>query len=125
MKAEQAIEDLIDGHSEDSLGEMNRCPKCGNTKVRVGYPEITCMACGHSEPLVDYPISYREHRAYCYNFHQEELIAAIPWEPAHQEELTARGIETRIDKVQSQVNMLMGQAAYRQQKKAGLQRIDV
>lgn len=125
MNADKAIEALIDGHSEDALGEANQCPKCGSTKVRVGYPEITCMACGHSEPLVDYPISYQEHRAYSYNFHQEELTTAIPWEPAHQEELTAQGIETRIDKVQSQVNMLMGQAVYRQQKKAGLQRIDV
>ena len=114
MKAEQAIEALVD--SEE--GEMNRCPKCGSPRVRIDYPEITCMACGWSEPLIDYPISYREHRVYCNNFGQMDLPAEVPREPV-------QGIETRMDKIQSQVNMLMGQAVYRQQKTSGLQRIDV
>lgn len=118
--AEQAIEALIDGHSEDIL-EENRCPKCGSTKVLVGYPEITCMACGQRDPLVDYPISYREHGVYYNNFGQMDLPTDVPYEPAP-------GIETRIDKLASQVNMLMGQAVYRQQRqqsKPGLPRIDV
>lgn len=116
MKAEQAIKDLIDEYSEDTVGEMNRCPKCGNTKVRIDYPEITCMVCGHSESLIDYPVSYREHRAYSKAFGKLEPLP-VP---------VAQSTDAdKIDKLQSQVNMLMGQAVYQQQKKTGLQRIDV
>ena len=42
---------------------MYECPECKSSKVKIGYPNITCMYCGYSEPLIDFPISYDYHRA--------------------------------------------------------------
>ena len=41
---------------------MNVCPYCGSNKVKINYPEITCLSCGYSEPLIDYPVSRRGPR---------------------------------------------------------------
>jgi len=49
---------------------MNVCPYCGSNKVKINYPEITCLSCGYSEPLIDYPVSHREHKASRNNFHK-------------------------------------------------------
>ena len=40
------------------------CPRCKSNRVKEGYPEIICFACGWSEPLLDFPISFNEHRHY-------------------------------------------------------------
>ena len=44
------------------------CPRCKSNKVGVGYPDISCPSCGWSEPLIDFPISWGFHRAYCLEF---------------------------------------------------------
>ena len=99
---------------------MIECPKCGSNRVRIDYPEIICLACSWSEPLIDYPISYREHRAYCRSFNQPDPI------PMQSPKTT----DDRVSKLQSTVNTLMGKEVYRQniqrkQQKPTLQRIDV
>ncbi len=105
---------------------MNKCPKCGSTRVRIDYPEITCMACGWSEPLIDYPISYQEHRVYSKTFNNIDLVPEEPPKPAEREfRWDYYDVDDRIGKLRRQVNMLMGQSVYRQQKQSGLPRIDV
>ena len=44
------------------------CPKCRSHRVKASYPDIECLACGWSEPLIDYPISFNEHRRLCSEF---------------------------------------------------------
>lgn len=41
------------------------CPRCKLSRVVIGYPDIKCGACGWSEPLIDFPISWDWHRHYC------------------------------------------------------------
>ena len=106
---------------------MNICPHCGSNRVRIGYPECACLSCGWSEPLVDYPVSYREHRSYCREFNQPDPLLMQP-------EATT-DTNDRISKLQNTVNTLMGREVYRQniqrkqqkpkQKPQQLQRIDV
>ena len=45
-----------------------QCPQCHSTRVKIGYPDIECLACGWSEPLVDFPISYDCHRSLCLDY---------------------------------------------------------
>ena len=42
-----------------------QCPQCKSKRVKSGYPDIECLACGWSEPLIDFPISWDWHRHYC------------------------------------------------------------
>ncbi len=42
-----------------------QCPKCHSPSIIIDYPDIFCRACGHTEPLIDYPISWDWHRHYC------------------------------------------------------------
>jgi hypothetical protein len=51
----------------DNPGE-HRCPKCRSSRVKIGYPNIDCLACGWSEPLIDFPISWDWHRHYRQEF---------------------------------------------------------
>jgi len=60
---------------------MNTCPKCGSDRVRIDYPECACLSCGYKESLIDYPISYREHRAYCREYGRPD---PGPCEPAER-----------------------------------------
>ena len=101
---------------------MNKCPHCGSCRVRIDYPECSCLSCGWSEPLLDYPISHREHRVYCRAFNQPD---PIPMQP-----LKTTQTDDRVGKLASTVNTLMGKEVYRQsiqrkQQKPKLQRIDV
>lgn len=45
-------------------GMDSRCPKCGSPGIRLGYPDMYCLRCGWSEPLIDFPISWDWHRFY-------------------------------------------------------------
>jgi len=45
-----------------------QCPKCHSNRVKVGYPDIECLACGWSEPLIDFPISWDFHRSLCLEY---------------------------------------------------------
>ena len=45
-----------------------QCPQCKSNRVRVCYPDIQCLDCGWSEPLIDFPISWDCHRAYCVEY---------------------------------------------------------
>jgi len=100
---------------------MNICPKCGSNRVRIYYPECTCLSCGWSEPLIDYPVSHSVHRAYCMSFGR---LDPIPMQPP-------KTTDDRVDKLQFTVNTLMGGIVYRQnvqRKQQGtkkLRRIDV
>ena len=101
---------------------MIECPKCGSNRVRISYPEITCLACSWSEPLLDYPISYREHQAYCRAFNQPDPL------PIQSPRTTQT--DDRVSKLASTVNTLMGREVYRQniqrkQQKPKLQRIEI
>jgi len=53
---------------DKSQADSYKCPKCGSPKVRIGYPYIHCYHCGWNEPIVDFPISWDWHRAYCREF---------------------------------------------------------
>jgi len=44
------------------------CPRCKSNRVKAFYPDIECLACGWSESLIDYPISFNEHRRLCREF---------------------------------------------------------
>ncbi len=48
-----------------SQADSYRCPQCGSSRIGTGYPDIECHACGWSEPLIDFPISWDWHRYYC------------------------------------------------------------
>jgi hypothetical protein len=50
------------------MTERYRCPKCKSSRVMKDYPEIKCLSCGHSEELIDFPISWNIHRNYCQKF---------------------------------------------------------
>jgi len=41
------------------------CPKCHSPKVQVDCLDITCLGCGYSEPLMDFPISHEHYRGLC------------------------------------------------------------
>jgi hypothetical protein len=45
-----------------------QCPKCKSNRVKASYPDIKCLACGWSESLIDYPLSFNEHRRLCREF---------------------------------------------------------
>ena len=40
-----------------------RCPRCDSNRIKVGYPNYECLACGYTEPLSDFPISWDVHRS--------------------------------------------------------------
>jgi hypothetical protein len=46
------------------MTERSQCPKCKTARVAKGYPDIKCLACGWSEPLIDFPVSWGWHRHY-------------------------------------------------------------
>ena len=58
-----------------------RCPKCSSHRVKVSYPDIECLSCGWSEPLIDFPISFNEHRRNCLEFCRPDPGSDIP--PEH------------------------------------------
>ena len=66
-----------------------RCPKCHSPAVRALYPEVVCLNCGFSEGLVDFPISWNEHRRNCLEFGQHD---PGPYKPLEhdQDELEQR-----------------------------------
>lgn len=43
--------------------DCNACPKCSSRNIDKAYPLIICHSCGHSEPLMDFPISNSHHLA--------------------------------------------------------------
>ena len=45
-----------------------QCPKCHSHRVRIGYPDIECLDCHRSEPLIDYPVSWSYHRSLCMEY---------------------------------------------------------
>jgi len=67
----------------------------------VGYPNIECRACGWSEPLIDFPISWDWHRHYCVEY---GLPDPGPCEPAERPELKA--IEERLESVEQRLTAL-------------------
>ena len=77
------------------MGELYQCPKCKSNRLRVGYPDIECHACGWSEPLIDFPISWDWHRHYCVEY---GLPDPGPCEPADHPQLKA--IEERLDSIE-------------------------
>ena len=93
---------------------MNICPKCGNSRVRIDYPECVCSACRWSEPLIDYPISYREHQSYSEAFNKPITIMET-------KTITDNG----VDKLQRCVDTLMGERVYRQNNAKKLRRIEI
>ncbi len=44
-----------------------RCPRCESKRIKVGYPNYECLACGYTEPLSDFPISWDVHRSLSIN----------------------------------------------------------
>jgi len=47
------------------MTDKYQCPKCKSNRIKIGYPDIQCLACGWSEALIDFPISWSWHRYYC------------------------------------------------------------
>ena len=71
------------------------CPECGAPGLRIDYPDIRCFACGWSEPLIDFPISWDWHRHYCVEY---GLPDPGPCEPPEHPELKA--IEERLESIE-------------------------
>lgn len=44
------------------------CFRCSSDRVRIYYPDIQCLSCGWSEPLLDFPVSWSFHRHYAREF---------------------------------------------------------
>lgn len=90
----------IDNNRAESQADSYKCPKCASNRVRVGYPEIQCLACGLAEPLIDFPITWDFHRHYCREY---GLPDPGPCEPSEHtvDELSERLqiLETRFDQL--------------------------
>ena len=76
------------------------CPKCGSSRVKNGYPDIECLACGYRQPLVDFPISWDWHRYYC-----QEGGAPDPGPNQPLKPLTG-DIEQRLEGLEQRLNTL-------------------
>jgi len=50
------------------MADEYQCPKCHSNRVKVGYPDIECLACSWSEPLVDFPVGWDFHRSLCLEY---------------------------------------------------------
>lgn len=86
-------------HSQ-SESERYQCPKCGSARVRISYPDIECLSCGCSEPLIDFPISWDWHRYYHREYGQPDPGPIEP--PEHDpEELQDRlnSLEARLEQL--------------------------
>ena len=75
------------------------CPKCGSGRVKDGYPDIECLACGYRQPLVDFPISWDWHRYYCQEGGAPDPGPDQPPRHALNEDIEQRleGLEQRLD----------------------------
>ena len=60
---------------------MIECPRCKSNAVTNINGNLLCLHCGNQEALEDYPISYREHRAYCREYGRPD---PGPCEPAER-----------------------------------------
>lgn len=78
-----------------SQTDSYKCPQCGSSRIRIGYPHIECLACGWSEPLIDFPISWDCHRAYCQEF---RLVDPGPSQSPRHRELHA--IDERLGNIE-------------------------
>jgi hypothetical protein len=83
------------------VGELYQCPKCKSNRTKIGYPDIQCLACGWSEPLIDFPISWDWHRRYCVEY---GLPDPGPCEPPEHPELKA--IEERLENIEQALTSL-------------------
>jgi hypothetical protein len=72
-----------------------QCPKCKSARVVQGYPDIRCLACGWSEPLIDFPVSWDWHRHYSIYY---SGVDPGPNEPPEHPELKA--IEERLENIE-------------------------
>lgn len=52
--------------------DVYTCPQCHSNRIKICYPHIECLACGWSEPLIDFPISWDWHRHYCREYGQPD-----------------------------------------------------
>jgi len=77
------------------MAEQYQCPKCKSNRIKIGYPDIQCLACGWTEPLIDFPISWDWHRHYCREY---GLPDPGPCEPPEHPELKA--IEERLENIE-------------------------
>jgi len=77
------------------MTDKYQCPKCKSNRIKTGYLDIQCLACGWSEPLIDYPISWEWHRHYCRDY---GLPDPGPCEPPEHPELKA--IEERLEQLE-------------------------
>jgi len=64
--------------------DIYSCPQCHSSRVKIGYPDIECLACGWSEPLIGFPISYDCHRSLCLEYWRQDPGALEP--PEHSSE---------------------------------------
>lgn len=62
------------------VGYRMLCPKCKSENVHVEYPGLRCYACGHSDELVDYPVSWDTHRFYAYTMKGRDPGPNLPEE---------------------------------------------
>ena len=83
------------------MAEQYQCPKCKSSRIKIGYPDIQCLACGWSEPLIDFPISWDWHRHYCREY---GLPDPGPCEPPEHPELKA--IEERLEQIEQTLTSL-------------------
>jgi len=71
------------------MADEYQCPKCHSNRVKIGYPDMECLTCGWSGPLIDFPISWDWHRHYCREYGQPDPGFCEP--PEHSiEELHER-----------------------------------
>lgn len=76
---------LVKRKGRAEMTDKYRCPQCQSIRVKIGYPDIECLACGWSEPLIDFPISWDWHRHYCREFGQSDPGSCEPPEHSIEE----------------------------------------
>ena len=87
---------------------MNRCPKCHSSAIDILYPTISCITCGHTEPLIDFPVSHGFHRSMMYSYRGIDIgecyppqVTADPSETVKPQ--TSQHKQVRIRELQEQV----------------------
>ena len=77
-----------------------QCPQCGSPRVRIGYPDMECLACRWREPLIDFPISWDWHRRYCREFGQPDPG------PCERPEHTLEELHGRVETLEERAQLI-------------------
>jgi len=77
------------------MDKQYQCPKCKSNRIKNCYPNIECLKCSYSEPLIDFPVAWQWHRHYCQEY---GLPDPGPDTPPGQQQLNV--IEERLENIE-------------------------